>query len=83
VACSFRLPDVLSLPDMPKPSKTLSDIKDDCRRFADEIGDKALALILYRAAHDLEMHIQQDERFAKLHLRLAATNGQHPVLTGF
>jgi hypothetical protein len=60
---------------MPKPSKTLAEIKDDCRRFADEIGDKALALILYRAAHDLDMHIQREEQFAKLHLRLAATMG--------
>lgn len=62
--------------DMPKPSKTLVEIKDECRRFADEIGNKAVALILHRAAYDLEMHMQREERFSKLHLRLAATNGQ-------
>lgn len=56
--------------------KTISEIKEDCRRFADEIGDKALALILHRAAYDLEMHIQREAQFAKLHLRSAASSGR-------
>ena len=62
--------------DMPKPSKTFDEIKEDCRRFADEIGDKTLALILYRAAYDLEMHTRQTEQMARLHWRLAETNRQ-------
>jgi hypothetical protein len=60
---------------MPKHSKTLDEIKEDCRRFADEIGDKTSALILYRAAYDLEMHTRQADQMARLHLRLAGADG--------
>jgi hypothetical protein len=39
--------------------KTLAEIQEECRRFAAEVGDKTLALILYRAAYDLEQHARQ------------------------
>jgi hypothetical protein len=46
--------------------KTLAEIQEDCRRFAAELaqfGDKkTLALILYRAAYDLEQHARQAAR---------------------
>jgi hypothetical protein len=44
---------------MTERSKTLAKIQEDCRRFADELSNKTLALILYRAAYDLEQHAWQ------------------------
>jgi hypothetical protein len=46
---------------MTENSKTLAEIQEDCRRFAAEIGDTTLALILYRAAHDLEQYARKDQ----------------------
>jgi hypothetical protein len=37
----------------------LAEIQEDCRRFADEVGNPVVALILYRAAHDLEQHVRE------------------------
>jgi hypothetical protein len=60
-ASSFWRPADLSLSDvMTEHSKTLAEIQEDCRRFAAEIGDTTLALILYRAAHDLEQYVRND-----------------------
>jgi hypothetical protein len=44
---------------MTEHPKTLAEIQEECRRFAAEIGDTTLALILYRAAHDLEQLARQ------------------------
>jgi hypothetical protein len=38
---------------MTERSKTLAEIQEDCRRFADEVCNPVTALILYRAAYDL------------------------------
>jgi hypothetical protein len=46
---------------MQEHPKTLAEIQEDCRRFAAEIGDTTLALILYRAAHDLEQYVRKDQ----------------------
>jgi hypothetical protein len=45
---------------MTEHSKTLAEIQEDCRRFADEVGNPVVALILYRAAYDLEQHVRKD-----------------------
>jgi hypothetical protein len=44
---------------MTECSKTLAEIQEDCRRFADEVGNPGIALILYRAAFDLEQYIRK------------------------
>ena len=38
---------------MTERPKTLAEIQEDCRRFADEAGNPVTALILWRAAYDL------------------------------
>jgi hypothetical protein len=44
---------------MTERPKILAEIQEECRCFAAEIGDKTLALILYRAAYDLEQYVRK------------------------
>jgi hypothetical protein len=45
---------------MTESSKTLAEIQEDCRRFADGVSNPVTALILYRAAFDLEQLARKD-----------------------
>jgi hypothetical protein len=46
---------------MPERSKTLSEIQEECRRFAAETDDPQVCRILCRAADDLEQHARQNQ----------------------
>jgi len=45
---------------MTERPKTLAEIQENCRRLADEIRDPDVAIILYRAAHDLLQCVRKE-----------------------
>jgi hypothetical protein len=51
---------------MTERSKTITEIQEDCRRFAAETGDREVSRILSRAADDLERHVQNSDRGKRL-----------------
>jgi hypothetical protein len=44
---------------MQERPKTLSEIEEECRRFAAESGDPEISRILRQAADDLERHARK------------------------